>query len=164
LIGAIVFLILGILFLITPSTFCPPIIRYPLIIRFIVLVAVLFFGTVSAYGLKKLFDKTIGLVIDDNGITDNTNAASIGLIEWGDITEIKTKKVMSTKFLLINTSKPDKYLERASGFKQKLMVGNMRMSGTPLSISSNSLKCNFNELEKLIRNRLSEQQGKIPRR
>ena len=29
-----------------------------------------------------MFGKNIGLTIDDYGITDNTNASSIGLIKW----------------------------------------------------------------------------------
>ena len=156
LVGAIFFVIAGILFFVTPSTFCPPVIRYPLIIRVIGIIAVLFFGTVSVYGFKKLFDKTSGLTIDENGITDNTNASSVGLIDWNDITEIQTKQVMSTKFLLIYVSNPDKYLDRARGFKRKLMMSSMKMSGTPLSVSSNTLQYDFDDLVKLIRNILSE--------
>ncbi len=112
------------------------------------------------YGIKKLFDKRIGLIVDRDGITDNTNAASVGLINWTDITGIKTEQIMSTKFLLIYTSNPDKYLERVKGLKRKLMQGNMKMYGTPLSIPSNTLKYNFDKLEKLI---IEYQQEQIER-
>ena len=71
---------------------------------------------------------------------------------------------MSTKFLLIYTSNPDKYLERVNGLKRKLMQSNMTMYGTPLSITSNTLKYNFDNLEKLILDRQKEQTERMPNR
>lgn len=162
LIGSIGFVIAGILFVKNPATFIFPMIRNPEIIRFIGIAAILFFGGVGIYGVTKLFDKTIGLIIDANGITDNTNAASAGLIDWRDITSIETAQVMSTKFLLIFTTNPDKYLNRVTGFKRKLMQGNINMYGTPLAITSTTINYNFDELENLVLCKFSEQQKNIP--
>ena len=104
------------------------------------------------YGIIKLFDKKAGLIIDSHGITDNTNASSIGLIEWNDINNIRIMQIMSSKLLLIDVDNPEKYIEKASnGIKGKLMRANMTICGTPLSITSNTLKCDFGKLEKLIR-------------
>lgn len=123
----------------------------PLVVKGIGVLGVLFFGTTGIFGFKKLFDKKVGLKIDSNGITDNSNASSIGLIEWIDITDIITKQVMSTKFLLIKTSNPEKYIAKAkNGMIAKLMRSNMKMYQTPLSITSNTLKYDFEKLEKLI--------------
>lgn len=164
LIGAMIFVILGVRFIVTPDKFISTIFRNPQTIRIGGIAAVLFFGAAGAYGLRKLFDKTIGLTIDENGITDNSNASSVGLIEWSDIVKIKTEQVMSTRFLLIFISNPDKYLKRVNGFKRKLMKGNMKMYGTPLSITSNTLKYNFDDLEKMIKVKLIEQKEKMPNR
>ncbi len=164
LIGAVIFVILGILFILFPDKFITQIFRNPEIIRIVGIASVLFFGAAGIYGLRKLFDKTVGLTIDKNGITDNTNASSVGLIEWDDITEIKTEQVMSTKFLLIFAANPDKYLDRVNGFKKKLLIGNMKMYGTPLSITSNTLKYKFDDLEKLVSNKLIEEKEKMPNR
>jgi hypothetical protein len=147
---AIVFVILGILFTITPETFISTVFRNPQTIRLGGIASVLFCGSGVIYGIRKMFDKRIGLKIDENGITDNTNAVSVGLINWTDITEIKTEQVRSTKFLLIFTSNPDKYLDRVGALQRKIMKANMFMYGTPLSISSNTLKYNFVDLEKMI--------------
>jgi hypothetical protein len=162
--GVIAFVTLGVLFIITPDTFISTFFRNPQTIRLAGIAAVLFFGAAGIYGLLKLFDKTIGLTIDENGITDNTNASSVGLINWADIKEIKTEQVMSTKFLLIYISDPKKYLERVNGFKRRLLKGNMKMYGTPLSITSNTLKYNFDDLENLIISRLIEEREKMPNR
>jgi hypothetical protein len=123
----------------------------PETIQIIGIIGIIFFGIAGIYVLKKLFDKKIGLIIDSNGITDNSNASSIGLIEWNDILDIRTEQVMSTKFLLIDIENPEKYIKKAkSGMKANLMRSNMKMYGTPLSITSNTLKYNFGELQKLI--------------
>jgi len=71
---------------------------------------------------------------------------------------------MATRFLLIFISNPNKYLDRVSGFRRKLMKGNMKMYGTPLSITSNTLKYNFKDLEKLILGKLKEQHERMPNR
>ena len=153
LLGSIAFVAGGIWIATNPERFIPNIFRItnPEIIRIGGIVGILFFGATGIYGIKKLFDKKVGLIIDSDGITDNSNASSIGLIEWNDITEIRTKQVMSTKFLLIDISNPEKYIGKAkNGMQAKLMKANINMYETPLSITSNTLKYDFGELEKLI--------------
>ncbi|MFV0148836.1 hypothetical protein OBK08_12830 [Empedobacter falsenii] len=162
--GAIGFVVLGTLFTFNPDKFVSPITRNPEIKRIAGIASVLFFGAVGIYGTRKMFDKNVGLIIDENGIFDNTNASSVGLIKWIDITEIKTEQVASTKFLLIYTDNPDFYLDKVKGFKKKLMEGNNKMYGTPLSITSTTLKYNFNDLEKILKNKLIEQREKMPNR
>jgi len=160
--GSILFVVLGIYFI---TTMADQLTRFnPTLVKGVGIASVLFFGATGIYGIKKLFDNNVGLTIDDNGIIDNTNATSIGLIKWADITEIRTEQVMSTKFLLIFTKDPNEILEKVSGMKRKLMAGNMKMYGTPLSITSTTLKYNFNALEKLIKDRLNEQRERMPNR
>ncbi len=153
-IGSFLFVIAGIWLFANSTEFqnhSMRLMRNPMVIKSVGIIAVLFFGATGIYGIRKLFDKKVGLIIDKNGITDNSNASSIGLIEWNDISEIKTEQVMSTKFLLIGVENPEKYIGKAkSGIKARLMKTNMKMYGTPLSITSNTLKYDFNELEKLI--------------
>ena len=138
------------------SFFFNPIIRRfiyltPELIQTIGVLGLIFFGVTLSYGIKKLFDKKIGLIIDSKGITDNSNASSIGLIEWNDISEIRTKKVLSTKFLLIDVVNPDKYIQKAkSKFQAKLINLNMNRYKTPITITTNILKYDFEELKKLI--------------
>jgi hypothetical protein len=135
----------------------------PMFVKVAGLACALFFGAAGIYGIIKLFDKSVGLIIDEKGIIDNINSSSIGLIKWADIIEIRTKQVMSTKFLLIFTKDPKGILEKVSGMKRKLMAGNMKMYGTPLSITSKTLKYNFGDLEKLLKDRLNEH-GKMSNR
>ena len=159
-IGSFLFVIAGIWLFANSTEFqnhSMRLLRNPMVVKSVGIISVLFFGATGVYGIRKLFDKKVGLIIDKNGITDNSNASSIGLIEWKDILEIKTEQVMSTKFLLIEVNNPEKYIEKAkNGMKARLMKANMRMYGTPLSITSNTLKYDFNKLEKLIQTELEK--------
>ena len=152
--GSLLFVIAGIWLFLNAEIFQEhsfKLLRNPMVIKGIGIISFLFFGATGIFSFKKLFDKKVGLIIDSNGITDNTNASSIGLIEWNDITDIITKQVMSTKFLLINVANPEKYIGKAkTGMKAKLMRSNMKMSGTPISITSTTLKYDFGKLEQLI--------------
>ena len=125
--------------------------RYsPTLMKMTGILGALFFLATGIYGCAKTFDAKLGLIIDDSGILDNTNAASVGLIRWPDITKITTEKVASTRFLLVYVTNPEAYIKNTNGLKRKLMEGNYKMYGTPLSINSNTLKCNFSTLEKLL--------------
>lgn len=157
--GSILFVVLGVYCI---TTMADEQARFnPMLVKAVGIASILFFGAAGVYGIKKLFDNKVGLTIDDNGIIDNTNATSIGLINWTDITEIRTEQVMSTKFLLIFTKDPDGILQKATGMKRKLMAANMKMYGTPLSITSTALKYDFNDLERLLKNKLNEQRERM---
>ncbi|WP_226065495.1 STM3941 family protein [Kaistella polysaccharea] len=162
--ASILFVVCGILFSTKPEMFISLFFRSLEIIRIAGIAAIIFFSATGIYGIKKLLERKIGLTVDDDGILDNSNASSVGLIKWNDIIEIKTEKVASTKFLLIYISNPDYYVERVNGFKKKLLQGNNKIYGTPLSITSNTLKCNFNDLENLLTKKLIENQENMPNR
>lgn len=86
-----------------------------------------------------------------NGINDNSSGASVGLINWEDISGISTSEIASTKFILIETTNPDKYINRAkNGLAKRAMKANAKMYGTPISISSNTLKIKHNALFDII--------------
>ena len=153
LIGGLLLICGGLLIAIHPDIFIPNIFRLnnPEVIRIIGIIGASFFGLALIYGMIKLFDKKAGLIIDAYGITDNSNASSIGLIEWKDVDKITTEQVKSTKFILIYVKNPKKYINRAkTKVKKMLMRANMIKYGTPITIISNTLKCNFSELERLI--------------
>lgn len=156
-IGAVVFVILGIQFALNPAEWLSPRSKSPEFIRTMGLISVAFFGTCGIFIGRKLFDRKIGLTIDEKGITDNTNTISIGLIEWDDITGIDKVEIARTKILIIKTDKPNKYIERAKNeiYKRAMKINN-KTYGSPISIISGSLKMNFSELENLIQSELKK--------
>jgi len=153
LIGAIVFIIFGFLFIKNPESHVTTLIRSPEMVRIVGIAAVLVFGLCAVFIAIKLFDKKVGLRIDESGITDNSSATSVGLIDWADIQGIQPIQIASAKMLLIMTDNPEKYVDRAKNVISKhAMKSNLKYYGTPVSVFSNSLKIKFEDLEKLLIN------------
>ena len=150
-IAGVVFVIIGCWGAVKPEDFISPIFRNPGVIRISGIAGVSFFGVGIVFIARKLFDNKPGLIIDRYGITNNTNVTSMGLIEWNDITRIEKKQVMSTKFLILYTDNPEKYIQRAKNFISRRAVEmNTKTYGSPISLTSNSIKINFDDLETLI--------------
>ncbi|WP_242009084.1 STM3941 family protein [Robertkochia solimangrovi] len=149
--GCILFVSLGIHFILNPEVYMRGILGKKPVIITAGIAAVLFFGLCLIFIVKKLFDKNAGLIIDEKGITDNSNATSVGLIAWEDITEIHTLEIVKTRMLILETDKPEKYIERAKGMVAKrAMKTNYESYGSPISIISTTLKINFRDLEKTV--------------
>ncbi|MDQ6527881.1 STM3941 family protein [Flavobacterium sp. LHD-85] len=149
-IASAIFVILGIQFIINSEKYVSPICRNIEFIKIAGFASLSFFGICLIYIFFKIFDTKPGLIINEIGITDNSHYGSVGLIDWSKIEGIRIQQVMSTKFLLIDVSNPKEFIEKSSRFKGSLMKANLRMYGTPLSITSNSLNYNFDDLEKLL--------------
>lgn len=123
----------------------------PGLIRAIGILAFSMFGIIAVYLVFKLFDKKPGLIIDEQGIIDNSSGTSVGRIEWADITEIKTFNIMSNKSILLMTDQPEKYIDKAKNrIAKRAMISNHKMSKTPLSIPVVALKINHEDLKKLL--------------
>ena len=123
--------------------------------KIIAIIFILLFGLLSVYGLKKILNNNLGLTIDDIGITDHTSSLSTGLIKWNDITEFRTESFEGLKFFLVFVKNPNEYLDNSTGRKANLLKRNMKNYGTPLTINANTLKYNFDDLEKLLNERLN---------
>jgi hypothetical protein len=122
----------------------------PSLIRMIGAASILFFGVALYYSIKKYFDKKPGLIFSHRGIVDNSNGTSIGLIEWNDITGIKVVEVWKNKSILFQTNAPEKYIAKAGKHQAYLMQANMKTYGTPLCITPQTLKIDFDQLYDLI--------------
>lgn len=151
------FLILSSLLIATPYTFRFFLMNDIFIIRTIGVVGFLFFCTVLFTLCKKfIFDKKTGIIIDEEGILDNSSYVAVGLIKWSDIKSIRKSNVSSTEFLLIDINNPDEYINRKKGLKKILLKMNYKSYGTPISISSNFVECDFHKLETVIKELLSK--------
>lgn len=154
-IGALIFVLLGIVFTYEPTTYVS--FRYPspTVIRIAGIASLIFFGVCLIFITRKLLDSKVGLRIGKDGIWDNSNPTSLGLIEWDDITGFKTFRVSFTKLIIIKTNKPAKYIDRAkNGFVKRTMKSNYKTLGSPLTIMASSLTMKFDELEKLLEDQL----------
>ena len=151
--GCLMFVVFGIWFLNDPEKFANgsyrP--RSSEFIQIVGIVSLAFFGICGIFAFKKLFDKKEGLIINKDGITDNSSGTSVGLIKWNDIIDIGIAQVHSQKFIMIKVSNPEHYIDlKKNRIGKMAMRANYDKFGSPISISANSLKTNFADLKALI--------------
>lgn len=155
LIGAIVFVALGLWFVMAPETFSKGPLRSVTVVYIVGVAAIVFFGMAALFVLRKLPDRKPGLVIDESGITDNSSAIAAGHIPWTDIQSLSVFTVQKQSFILFNVHNPQDYIDRQKGMlKKKMMQMNFKMYGSPLALNANGLKIGFDELYKLIMERV----------
>jgi hypothetical protein len=122
-------------------------------IQILSIICVIFFGITFITGIKKLFEKNSGIIIDSKGITDNTNSNSVGLIDWEDIIDIRIIEIMSIKFILVDLENSEKYIKKAkNSLQSKLMRKNLKDYGSPITLTTTNLNCSFKKFEKLVMN------------
>ena len=155
--GSLVFVGLGLWFLTNPPKSNHWLFGNPTIVFIIGLASVLFFGIVATIIIRKFSDKKPGLIISRQGVTDNSSGVSAGLIPWSDIQEIKISQVMNQKFLMLIVRNPQYYFENVTNpVKRNMMKMNYKTYGSPISISSNALETNFDDLQKLLIEKMNE--------
>lgn len=145
LLGSLAFVALGIWFLGTKD----PELSSP-VVKVVGGVAVLFFGACGLFALTKLFDFRPGLVIDAEGIIDNSSAVAAGRIRWEEITGLSVTTIQRTQILNILVRSPEALLEGKGRLARLAGSANIGMTGTPVNISSHALKVRFDDLGPLI--------------
>lgn len=150
-IGSLLLVLLGIMILIAEEAMTSIMYRNELFNRIIAVSCILFFGAISVTAPIIFFKKKMGIIINEQGITDYSTFSSIGLIEWKDIKGIRMVDFKKTKALLIDTNKPKKYLDMAkSGFKKRMLNSNNRIYGTPIYITATILDISVTDLESIM--------------
>ena len=110
-----------------------------------------FFGLCALYGFIKLFDRAPGLVLDHEGIIDNSSGVAAGRVSWSEIRDVRAMSISGQRFLAFIVKDPEKYLGKGNIVSSVFVNLNYKIYGTPIFISSHSLKTNFADLERQIR-------------
>lgn len=156
-IGAIVLIAIGFWLVSNPPTISNPIFGNSTLILIIGITSIFLFGLAAVIIFRKFSNKKPGLIISNAGIVDNSSGVSAGIIPWSDIQDIKTAQVMSQRFLMIIVKNPQDYLDKVQNvLKKNAMKLNYKSYGSPIAISSNSLKIGFDELEQLLIEKMTE--------
>ena len=159
--GCLLFVGMGIWLVVNPPKSNHVIFGNPVFLLVTGIVAILFFGGIGVFLLRKLPDSKPGLIIHSEGITDNSSGIAAGLVLWKDIVEIVTINVENQNFILFVVRNPEEYISRQSGiFKRKAMEVNYRSYGSPISISANTLHTNFDELYQLLQSKFAAYKAK----
>lgn len=103
--------------------------------------------------IKKIFDSKPGLILNNEGIQDNS-AMLVGerFIPWKEITGFDAVEIESAQLLVILVRDPQIFLHHPKAYVQKMLQGSFNRYGSPIILSDNSLKTNFDNLcQTLIR-------------
>ena len=80
LVGALAFMAMGLLFLFNPEPFTRRLLGSTFLVQVLGAVCLLFFALFGWVAIQKLGSSKMGLRIDEQGITDQSHANSVGLI------------------------------------------------------------------------------------
>lgn len=157
--GAVCFVVSGVWLFQNADTVAryPPIFIFIeiIFIKIISVVCVIFFGLCGVYAFIKLFDNKPGLVINNDGIIDNSSYTSVGLIRWENITNVNTREFYGVKCLTIEVNNAEEILSKQTGLKKLLFDLHKGYIDSPVQISSTALKCDFQELYNTIKEQLT---------
>jgi len=160
-IGSIIFVGLGIWYVTYPPKVNITIFSNPITVFIVGLASILFFGVVGFSISRKLFDKSVGLIISNEGIDDNSSGVSAGFVPWTDVIEIKDTKVANQNIISLIVKNPQDYIDRQKNFmKKKSMQMNYKCYDTVIGISANGLKCNHKELKTMLDAKFEEFKSK----
>jgi hypothetical protein len=155
--GCLLFIIAGVSFVISPEKYSSFLFRSSTVIFIAGCLGILFFGFVGFSIFRRVIDNTPGLIISEDGITDNSSGVPAGFIPWSDIIAVKEAVVANQRFINLVVKNPQDYIHRQkSAFKRKVMQKNYEIFGTGIGISTNSLKINYRELKGIIEKRVSD--------
>lgn len=119
----------------------------PVVVKGAAVLGASFFGVCALYGVYKLCDSRPGLIISRAGIFDNSNASAVGWIAWSDVSDITVISVSGQEMLVIKVVNPERYIERGNRCSRMLRKANMRLSGSPVTLSPHALRINLNDLQ-----------------
>lgn len=131
----------------------------PLFVKAVAVANVAFFGLCAIYASFKLFDTRPGLIIDSQGLVDNSSAVAAGRIPWEEIIGLKISRLAGQRFITIEVLHPHRFIEGGSFFSRMLNAGNRKMTGSPINISSNSLRLNFDQLVDVLTEAFEKHKG-----
>lgn len=125
----------------TLRRFCPP-----AAVHVIGGAGLLFFGACAVYGVRKLFDRKPGLILNAAGLVDNSSGVAAGFIPWSEIRGVAPLFLGRQRMVALHVSDPQKYLGRGNALKRAFVRGNVSLCGTPIVISPTVLAISFDDL------------------
>jgi hypothetical protein len=133
------------------------------LLRIAAVLATLVFGGGTIFVAFRLFGRTPGLVLDHEGIIDNTSYSSVGRIPWAEIVGVRVihppglrnrpfgPTIRPPRFVVIDVRDPALFLDRGSLLKRWLIRANAKGLGSPVAIVPSSVHIDTDQLIQHIR-------------
>lgn len=114
-----------------------------------------FFGFIAWFAFCKLVEKQPALLIDEDGIVDNSNALSIGRIEWGQIKSFSVN--WKFRSLVVEVKDPEYFIQlQKNPLKKIVMKLNWKWDRSPIHINDQLLSMKMEDVLQEIKSRQTE--------
>jgi hypothetical protein len=113
-------------------------------------VGMLFFGVCGGWILSRLFSHRVSLILDRDGLLDNSSALPVGRIPWDQIDRIGIATVERQRFLGIDVRDRSLLATPTTAFRRWAEDFNAAVAGYPFGIPSTTIDRPLEELHDLI--------------
>ena len=104
-----------------------------------------------AIAARQFLETAPGLVLNSEGITDNSSGLPCGFVPWSDVLGgTVLSNATGAQFIVLAVSDPAAYSRRGSAATRWLRNGNARMLGSPVWISVGALAADGDEVVRLV--------------
>jgi hypothetical protein len=111
---------------------------------------------VFPFFINKLFSKSPGFIISNEGITDNSSMTSHGFIPWSDIEAIGEQQVPLRTCITLILKDPQKHIDSSSSIKAFFWGSTYRTYKVSALITNTVLNCTYEDLLASLRNGLEK--------
>ena len=147
LIGAILFVVLGIWLLMNAEQLADSRNSSPFLFNMVGIAAIIFFGLGIIVALKRIIKSDIALVIDSNGLHFNPKNFHSGIIRWSDIIDFEEISIRSTPIVIVHVRDPESWVAKENNaFRRQLMKVNINQYQSPFNIASAGLSISHAQL------------------
>lgn len=123
----------------------------PIIMVIIGFISAGFFGLCLIYCLYRLMNKKASIIINGDGILDNSSYIGGGLLKWSDIQDVVLYEFMGQRFIGLKLHDTERFMAQQSGMKKALIRMNKRMINMPVNIPQSGVRMPLDQLYVLIR-------------
>jgi hypothetical protein len=116
------------------------------VLRVVGIISIVFFGFCLLYYVYSFLSKKPSVIINDEGIQDNSSFLAAGMIKWEEILDIQWVNYQGQVFLGLVTHDPLLIINRTKGFKKVINKINQRMVVTQVNIPVRILACTPDQL------------------
>ena len=121
----------------------------PTLIVVVAWITISFFGIACLAGIWRLLSSKPGLVLSDSGI----EIIAFGrhtTVPWEDIAGFSIFELKRTRMLVPVLKDPHTYIEDGGAIRRAVARANYKICGSPIAISSDTVKLSFDELTSLV--------------
>jgi transcriptional regulator with XRE-family HTH domain len=117
----------------------------------------------SAYWLNKIITKVFirkfGLVIDENGVTDNCSELSAGFVPWSDIKKIEVRSLLlNQKAIILVLKNPEEFVSKyeSGSLKRRIGDASYKRFDSPIRLKTKYIDIRPSQLYLVLNSKLQE--------